>query len=37
MSAVTRRERLLGVLYATPRNPDIDERKKRFAALNELV
>jgi hypothetical protein len=34
---VTRRERLLGVLYATPRNPDIDERKKRFAALNELV
>jgi hypothetical protein len=34
---MSRRERLLGVLYATPRSPEIDERKKRFAALNEFV
>jgi hypothetical protein len=34
---MTRRERLLGVLYATPRNHKVDERKERFAALNEFV
>ena len=31
------RERLLGVLYAAPRNPEVDERKRRFAALNEFI
>jgi hypothetical protein len=34
---MTRRERLLGVLYATPRSPEIDKRKRRFDELNEFV
>jgi hypothetical protein len=35
---VSRRERqLLGLLYSSPRNPDVDKRKERFAALAEFV
>jgi hypothetical protein len=32
-----KRERLLRELYSAPRQPEVDERKKTFAALNQLV
>ena len=34
---MNRRERLLGVLYASPRVPEIDARKRRFNDLNAFI
>jgi len=34
---MNRRERMLGALYAAPRNPEIEERKQRFNDLNAFI
>jgi len=34
---MSRRERLLGLLYSVPRSPEIDERKKRFDNINAFI
>jgi hypothetical protein len=34
---MSKRERMLGVLYATPRSPEIDQRKRRFDDINAFI
>jgi hypothetical protein len=34
---MSRRERLLNQLYSVPRNPEVDERKRRFDDINAFI
>jgi hypothetical protein len=34
---MSRRERLLNQLYSVPRNPEVDERKRRFDDINAYI